>query len=213
MRRKVVNIKSANLPKDKPFLSMSKREMEDTFLDMGGPLEEGVLAEARATRQTASLISVVLTTKDKSERLVVSYEEYGDRNNVSTCEDIIGELSSFLHEGESLRIATYDVDIGLAEPFKFPKLTASDSESRRCYEWLHEARGMTTIIVTWLVTGTDRRIYSWDIDHGDGAAMEENVTQTVRTVKYNKLLARNERLEVIAYKLPMSALHERRSEY
>ena len=190
---------------------MSDHERDEMFMDLCGSLDEEGMTEARAGNVTVQLVSAVLKTSSGEDRLLFTYEEYGDQEHVKICEEVIDEMTPFLHANETLRVATYDVDISLAEPFDFPSeesLNANKNEGRSRYASLHEARGVTTVIVMWLVTETKRSIYTWDVDQGDGAAMYESAVFTARSLSYNKLLARGERIEIVAYDVPMKALHE-----
>jgi hypothetical protein len=177
-----------------------------------------MLDGSRAADQVVRLICVVLSQEGSPECIVCAYEEYGDEDHVELCEELVDELKPFLHTGERLRVATFDVDLGKAETFKFPskKMWMDRENNKECaraawirYGQLHEVRGLVTVIVTWLVENDGRRrVFTWDVDHGDGAAMYEGVLDTIEGVKWNKLLAKKERLEPVAYKVPMSALRE-----
>lgn len=203
---------------NRPLLSMTKKEMDETFMELGSDIDRGMLGDARAGgyRSTA-IVATVLCMRDGHERLVVAYEEYGDEANRPVCEGVMKGVEPFLHAGESLRIATYEIDLSLAVVFTFPsermlkrKAGIGRDEGWRRYGMLHEARGELTVLVTWLVLpgGDVRKLFTWDIDHGDTTTMEENVQQTLKSVEHNKLLKPGEKLEVVAYTVPLAALRE-----
>jgi hypothetical protein len=208
--RKVRNIESAKLPKNVPLLSMTPKQMDETFMDMGGHLDEGLIGEARSGKAgPMRLVSLVLKLRDGSEKLLRSYEEYGDGENGRVLLAVFNEYTPFLHEGESLRMATHDVDLSLAHEFEFPaEKQFKDRSWRQTYELFHDVRGSVTVLVTWLVARGKRLLVTWDVDHGNGSSMTENVKETLRSITYNKILTAQEKLLVVAYDVPPAALHE-----
>jgi hypothetical protein len=207
--RKIRNIQAAKLPKGIPLVSMTHKQRSETFFDICGDANEGMVADAREDKSgPICLISIALKRADGSERLVSAYDEYGDGDHHDMCDELLAEYSPFLHEDESLRIVTYEVDIRLATPFPFPpEEKFKDREWRSRYTLMHDARGVVTLLVTWLVFGNKRNVLTWHVDHGDGCSREYNEF-TTKGVRYNKVLARQERLEVVMYDVPMSALRE-----
>lgn len=212
MARKVITIESAKLPKDVPLLSMSPEDLENTFRSMGSGLDEGILNDARTTDRQVCLISVVLSKQGAPDRIVCAYDEYGDEDHVELCEELVEEAKAFLHSGESLRVATFDVDLTRCEPFNFPSKKIWDAREKggwRTYQWLYEARGLQTVVVVWLTQrGGGRKIVTWDVDHGDGGGMFERSLELIESMKWNRLLHKSERLSAVSYVVPMSALTE-----
>lgn len=219
MSRKVINIERAKIDRDRPLLAMTTKERTAVFHDLGGSIYEGILNEAGEKGKAVRLICVVLSEEGARDRFVSSFEEYGDKDHVDLCEDIIEDLTPFLHRGERLRIATFDVDLDRLEPFKFPSkklwhARENDNEDAarawRLYGQLHEARGVPTIVITWLIgPGKSRKIVTWDVDHGDGCGRYEYTANTIEGMRWNKLIPKGGRLQALTYKVPMSALHER----
>ena len=212
MGQKVINIKRATRDPHKPLVSMDPAELRETMMEVSAPLDEGILSDARAGKaEPIRLVATVLTTWSGEDRIVCAYAEYGDEAYVDLCRQIRTESARFLHDGESLRIVTYEVLLDLTRAFKFPSLRTLErekNEGRRRYGMVYEARGMITVIVTWLVTGGTRRLHSFDVDHGDGCGMHESALETIASTRHNKLLGRDERLEAIAYDVPFAALRE-----
>jgi hypothetical protein len=184
--------------------------MDEVFMDLGGDNDEGLLQEAREDKTgPIRTISLALKRADGSERRVHTYEEYGDAFHQHMLSEMVVGYGDTLHENESLRMVTHQVDITLATPFKFPnKDKFEDQESRIRYAAMHGAREFLTILVTWLVTKSVKKILTWDVEQGDGEAMYEHAIETVKSVKWNKLLSREEKLEIIAYDVPPEAMCE-----
>jgi len=211
MARKVINIKSARIDKNKPLIAMTSKELDEVFMAGDGELVEPMLDHARGGGVAICIVATVLCLRDSQERIVCAHPEYGDQDNVDLCEKAIVELSNYLHAGERLRLATYVVDPTGMQHVKMPSekaLYANGDKGCRRYMQLHSARGLLTVVVTWLVTCNARFVFSYDIDHGDGEGMYTYAKPLVKSVRWNKLLARDERLEVGMYVVPVQALAE-----
>lgn len=194
---------------NKPLISMTEEEIDRTFDAVAGLLHALGLERCRkGLDQAVQFVAAVLTTVDGEDRIICAYEEYGDGENEDICDDVIKETRPLLRKHEKLRRVVYEVDMTKVRPVEFPTeelLAANDHEGRRRNGSLCRARGTITFAVIWLVTD-QARLLGYDIEHGDGVSIEENVKPAIRSITHCKLLHKNERLEVICYEAPASAL-------
>lgn len=216
MTRKIIPIESAKIDNEKPLLTMTKRELDQTFAFLSGDFYEEMMDGAREGREQDIILTTVLLEgspgfEPGEAKILFAYEDYGDGANDAMCEDLAKDYATFLLPGEKLRLAKFVVvDLSLGFPFDFPSeksLSMEKNKGRQRLAALHDARGLVTILVVWLKSGGEWNIVMWRLDHGDGDGMN-HVRSVPREIKMNRLLAKGEKLKIAAYVLPRQALQE-----
>ncbi len=102
---------------NKPLVEMTKKELADTFEELGRPFDRGILNDARRqkTPEPVCLALAVLTLADGQERIAYDTLEYGDDEGFEDVSRFVRSAGTMLRKGESIRLAKLEVQVDMTK--------------------------------------------------------------------------------------------------